>query len=112
MQVAITCRHGHLSQGAQDHIREKSEKLLTYFERVTAISVTTDIQHDKPFVEILVDAEHKHNFVASETADTVMAAFDVALHKMEQQIRKYKEKIQDHHRGQMPAVEPADQPEG
>lgn len=98
MQVAITSRHGHLSPGAQDHIRQKAEKLLTYFERVTAITVTTDIQHEHSIVEILVDAEHKHNFVATETAGNVMAAFDSALHKMEQQIRKYKEKIQDHRR--------------
>lgn len=98
MQVAITNRHGHLSPGAQDHIRQKAEKLLTYFERVTAITVTTDVQHDESVVEILVNAEHKHDFVASETASSVMAAFDLALHKMEQQIRKYKEKIQDHRR--------------
>ena len=98
VQVAITHRHGHLSPGAQDHIRQKAEKLLTYFERVTAITVTTDVQHDASVVEILVDAEHKHNFVATESAPNVMAAFDSALHKMEQQIKKYKEKIQDHRR--------------
>lgn len=98
MQVAITSRHGHLSSTAQDYIRQKAEKLLTYFERVTAITVTTDLQHADAVVEILVDAEHKHNFVAQESAPTVTAAFDMALHKMEQQIRKYKEKIQDHRR--------------
>lgn len=98
MQVAITCRHGHLSSGVQDHFREKAEKLLTYFERVTAISITADLQQADPLVEILVDAEHKHNFVARESAPSVTAAFDSALHKMEQQIRKYKEKIQDHHK--------------
>ncbi len=99
MQVAITCRHGHLSPGAQDHIRQKAEKLLTFFERVTAITVTTDVEHDQSVVEILVNAEHKHDFVARETDGTgVMAAFDQALHKMEQQLRKYKEKIQDHRR--------------
>lgn len=111
MQVAITCRHGHLSPGAQDHMREKAEKLLTFFERVTAITITTDVQHDESKVEILVDAEHKHNFVASESAPNVMAAFDSALHKMEQQIRKYKEKIQNHHRGTSPVVEPVDDDE-
>jgi len=96
--VAITSRHGHLSAGAQEHIRQKAEKLLTYFERVTAITVTTDTQHDDAVVEILVNAEHKHDFVARETANGVMAAFDAALHKMEHQIKKYKEKIQDHRR--------------
>jgi putative sigma-54 modulation protein len=49
-------------------------------------------------VEILVDAEHKHDFVAHDAADTVIPAFDLALHRIEHQITKYKEKIQDHRR--------------
>lgn len=98
VQVAITCKHGQLSGNQQDYIKRKSEKLLTYFERVTAINVTTTFENGGVRVEILVDAEHKHNFVANDSGDDVIPTFDVALHKMEQQIRKYKEKIQDHRR--------------
>jgi putative sigma-54 modulation protein len=76
----------------------KSEKLLTYFERVTAIYVTATFEKLRVRVEILVDAEHKHNFVANEAGDELIPTFDVTLHKMEQQIRKYKERIQDHRR--------------
>lgn len=98
MQVAITSRHGTLSPGAQEHIARKAEKLLTYFDRVTAINVTVDFSSDRTTVEILVDAEHRHDLVARETGDNAIGAFDAALHKMEQQVRKYKEKIQDHRR--------------
>ncbi|MFN0050835.1 MAG: ribosome hibernation-promoting factor, HPF/YfiA family [Planctomycetales bacterium] len=98
MQVAITCKHGHLTPQHQEHITRKSEKLLTYFERVTAIHVTVSFDNGHIKVEILVDAEHKHNFVANDQGDDVTATFDQALHKMEHQIRKYKEKIQDHRR--------------
>lgn len=97
MQVAITTRHGSLSPSAQAHMTEKAEKLLTIFSRITAIQVTVNFEHAESVVEILVDAEHKHNFVASESNSDATVAFDTALHKMEQQIRKYKEKIQDHH---------------
>ncbi len=99
MQVEITCRHGELRHDDQAYISEKSEKLLTYFERVTAIEVTVDFEgKDRVKVEILVDAEHKHNFVASDVGTSTRATFDVTLHKMEQQVRKYKEKLQDHRR--------------
>ena len=98
MQVAITCKHGSIDQGVQDHLARKSEKLLTYFERVTAIDVTVSFDKDRVKVEILVDAEHKHNFVATHEGDEVLPTFDQVLHKMETQIRKYKEKIQDHRR--------------
>lgn len=98
MQIEVTCRHGHINDYAHDHIVSKSEKLLTFFERVTAIQVTVDFENNRAKVEILVDAEHKHNFVSHDTADDVISAYDGAFHKMEQQIKKYKEKIQDHRR--------------
>jgi putative sigma-54 modulation protein len=95
------------SSGAetQAYVTEKAEKLLTYFDRVTAIQVTFDFSNNSTTAEILVDAEHKHNFVAVEVAPQAAAAFDLALHKMEEQIRRYKDRIQDHHR-RMPPVTP------
>jgi putative sigma-54 modulation protein len=99
VQVAITCRHGHIKPDLNEYITRKSEKLLTYFERVTQIQVTLDFLDNRVKAEILVDAEHKHNFVAHTEGDDAAATFDGALHKMEQQIRKYKEKVQDHRRG-------------
>lgn len=98
MQVAITCRHGNIKPELHDYITRKSEKLLTYFERVTQIQVTLDFIDDRVRTEILVDAEHKHNFVAHVEGDDAAATFDATLHKMEQQIRRYKEKVQDHRR--------------
>ncbi len=96
MQVAITCRHGSLHAETRDHVAQKAEKLLTYFDRITAIQVTFDFSNGAALAEILVDAEHKHNFVATETATEAGVAFDGALAKMEQQLRKYKERIQNH----------------
>ncbi|SFJ57748.1 ribosome hibernation-promoting factor, HPF/YfiA family [Planctomicrobium piriforme] len=100
MQVEITCRHGSIKPEFQEYITRKTQKLLTYFERVTAIRVTLDYEGDRVKVEILVDAEHKHDFVTSHVTDAVEVGpcFDQALFKMEQQIRKYKEKVQDHRR--------------
>lgn len=102
MQVNISCRHGSIKSDFQDHIKRKCEKLLTYFERVTAIGVTIDYERDRVRVEILVDAEHKHDFVsrAEASALEVGPCFEQALVKMEQQIHKYKEKVQDHRRDQ------------
>lgn len=100
MQVEITCRHGSISPDFHDYITRKAQKLLTYFERVTAIRITLDYEGDRVKAEILVDAEHKHDFVTSHVGDAADAGacFDQALAKMEQQIRKYKEKVQDHRR--------------
>ncbi|HEY1381103.1 MAG TPA: ribosome-associated translation inhibitor RaiA [Gemmataceae bacterium] len=98
MQVKISARHGHLSDSAQETIRDKAQKLLHYFERLTFIEVTVDLQEDAKTVEVLATAEHKHEFVARETNGEAQVALDMALDKVVHQLRRYKEKIQDHRR--------------
>ena len=98
MQIKISARHGHLSDAAQKVIREKADKLLHFFERLTMIEITVDVREDQKAVEILVSAEHKHDFVAREVNGELQVAVDLALHKLEAQLRRYKEKIQDHRR--------------
>lgn len=101
VQVKISVRHGHLSEANQAIIREKALKLLHVFERLTMIEVTVDVKKteaDKAQVEFVVQAEHKHDFVAHESHQDVLAAADGALHKLQGQLRRYKEKIQDHRR--------------
>jgi len=110
--ISISTRHGHLSDGSQDKIKAKAEKLSRLFERLTSIEVTVDLEREEnPLVEIRVSAEHKHDFIATDQTDGLMASLDGAIHKVEQQLRKYKEKIQDHHRAVNPrqataAIEP------
>ena len=43
-------------------------------------------------------SEHKHDFVAHESHPDLLAAVDLALGKLEMQVRRHKEKIQDHRR--------------
>ena len=98
MQIKISARHGHLSEATQEFIREKAQKLLHFFERIMSIEVTVDLKNDLKFVEFLVSAEHKHDFVAHESHADLMAAVDLTLDKLALQLRRYKEKIQDHRR--------------
>jgi putative sigma-54 modulation protein len=98
VQIKISSRHGHLSDSTQQFIREKAEKLLHIFQRLTMIEVLVDFKEEETQVEFLVSAEHKHDFVARESNKDVLTAVDLVMHKLEQQIRKYKEKIQDHRR--------------
>ncbi len=98
MQIKITTRHGHLAEETQQHIQQRAEKLLHYFQRVMMIEVLVDLKEDEKAVEFLLSAEHKHDFVASARHVDVLAAVDLVLEKLERQVRKYKEKIQDHRR--------------
>ena len=99
MQIRIAVRHGHLSDAAQQNIRDKAAKLLHYFDRLTMIDVTVDLQKSQAkVVELVVQAEHKHDLVGRGTHEDLQTAVDTALHKLEEQLRRYKERIQEHRR--------------
>jgi putative sigma-54 modulation protein len=98
VQIKISARHGHLSEATQEFIREKAQKLLRIFERLTQIDVTVDLKSELKVVEFLVSAEHKHDFVASERNNDILAAVDLVMAKLEGQLRRYKEKVQDRRR--------------
>ena len=99
MQISISARHGHLSTDTQDKIREKVEKLRKFYGRMTAIEVTVNLQHREALdVEVRISVEHAGEFIASDTAGELFVALDHVLHKLEQQLRKHKEKIQTGHR--------------
>ena len=113
MEIKISARHGHLSEATQAFIREKVEKLLHFFERLMQIEVTVDLKNENKIVEVLVSAEHKHDFVARERNKDVLAAVDLVMAKLEGQLRKYKEKIQDRRRtpstGEVPGTPQAEE---
>lgn len=99
MQIKISARHGHLQKEHHDFIQDKAEKLLHIFNRLTSIEVTVDLKDPTAIdVEFVVKAEHKSDFVARESHADIRAACDAVLHKVEGQLRRYKEKIQDHRR--------------
>jgi putative sigma-54 modulation protein len=98
VQIEISTRHGGLTPEQQKYLHDKAEKLRKYFARLMAIEVAVDHGKQAWDVEILVSAEHKHDFVARETGPTPESAMDQCVHKIENQLRKYKEKVQ-HHKG-------------
>ncbi len=102
MQINISARHGHLKSEDQQLITEKVEKIRRLFDRINAIEVTVDLEHrDKPTVEINVSAEGATDFVATCESNTVLSALDSSIHKVEQQVRKHKERLTDHKIGKV-----------
>lgn len=102
MQVKVSARHGHLNDEQATQIRDKAEKLLTFFDRLTFIEVTVDLHktrtEDAMKVEVIATAEHKHEFVGHGEAADPLAAYHQAADRVAQQIKHYKERVQDHRR--------------
>lgn len=99
MQVRVSARHGNLQPGDQRLIEEKVEKLRRLCDRATAIDVIVDLEHvEQPEVEVevKVSAEHSPDCVAKAKATTVIGSLDLVIPKVEQQLRRKKEKRTGH----------------
>ena len=97
MQIKVSTRHGHLSPASQSKVVAKVSRLKRYFDRLTALNVTVDLANQAlPAVEIVASAEHFHDMVSHELAPQLWRSVDGAVQKLEQQLRKHKEKVRDH----------------
>jgi putative sigma-54 modulation protein len=115
VQINITARHGSLSDINQQLITAKVEKLQRFLDRVTSIKVVVDLQEpERPRVDVDVTAEHANDFVAHDQSDNLLSSVEAVVQKLEQQLRKFKEKqLEKHrkgdpHRMEIAPVEPAE----
>ena len=97
MQINISTRHGQLAQETKDKINSKLQRLVRFHERMTAVDVTVDLEHeDEAHVEIRVSVERAKGFVARTKGPELMGALDGAIHKLEEQLRRHKDKLVEH----------------
>ncbi len=95
MSVEVTTRHMD-APGAKEHAQEKAESLMELFPRVEHVHVIHDKEKHRYEAEIVVQAKNHIRVEASESGDDMIAAIDVAADRAERQLRKLRDKVQDH----------------
>jgi ribosomal subunit interface protein len=89
----ITGKHVDLPVAVREHALKKTSKLDRYYSSVNKIEVIVDAgKAGGVIVEIIVRAEHSKVFVGSQSGEDVYQCIDLAVHKLEQQLRKRKGK--------------------
>ncbi len=97
MEISISTKHGSLQDDVQQSIRDKVARLPRFFDRMTGIDVIVDLEKpENPTVELRVSAVGANDFFAADQGSNVVAALDRVLQKLEQQLRKHKEKLTGH----------------
>jgi putative sigma-54 modulation protein len=100
MLVTITGKHVEVSEALRQRVREKVEKLPRYYDNISQVEVIIERKDGgKPSVEVLARGEGSDVFVAKETGDELNACVDVAVHKIERQLHRKKEKQRDNKTG-------------
>jgi len=95
MAIEVTIRHMNAS-GIQDYAREKAEQLAEKFPRIEHVHVILDVEKHRHEAEIFVQAKNHIRLEASDSADNMSSAVDTAFSRTEKQLRKLRDKVQDH----------------
>jgi putative sigma-54 modulation protein len=96
MLFTITGKHIEITEAIRTHAKEKADKLPRFFNQISHVEVIVDASQGKGTeVEVIVRAEHFPDVVASENGLDAYTCLDLAMHKMESQLKKIKEKQRD-----------------
>jgi putative sigma-54 modulation protein len=93
MLFTITGRRIEITEALRTHAQAKCEKLPRYYNSINHIEVIIEGNDGgKPSVEVIAHAEHCSDFVVKEAGEDAYACIDMAVHKLERQLQRKKEK--------------------
>ena len=96
MLFTITGKHVEITEAIRKHAEEKTSKLPRYYNSINQVEVIIDgSQGGHTSVEIIARGEHSKLFIVTETGDDAYKCIDLAVHKLERQIRRKKGKERD-----------------
>ena len=96
MLFTISGKHIEITQAIREHAEEKTSKLPKYYNSINQVEVIIDgNQGGSTSVEVIVRAEHSKVFVGTETGEDAYRCIDMAVHKIERQLRRVKGKERD-----------------
>jgi len=99
MNLQISGHHLEITPAIHDYVTSKLERVIRHFDNVIDVIVILSVDKLKQKAEVTVHLSGKDVYVEVIDED-LYAAVDGLVDKLDRQIQKHKQKIQDHHRGQ------------
>ena len=98
MQVSITGRHVNVTDNVKAHVSEKVERCLGLFPRIESIHVILDEEKLNKVAEVVIQGASHIRVSATEKSENLYDAIDRSIEHAERQMRKQRDKIQEHHK--------------
>ena len=95
MELNITARHLKLTPAIADYAQKKLEKAKRFFGQLIWAQVIVDVEKNRHMAEFVVHASG-HTFTAKEESTDLYAAIDLASDKIDEQLRRHKERRRPH----------------
>jgi putative sigma-54 modulation protein len=97
LRISILGRNVYVTDSMKDYAFEKISKIERFHNHIMDIHVTMDVQKMEQSVTIMLHLEHLRVKVSASSTD-MYASIDKAIEKLQEKIRRWKSRIQDHHR--------------
>lgn len=94
--ISVTGRNVIITDALREYALEKISKIERFSHRIIDVLVTMDVQKLEQRVDIVLKVDHI-KIKSHAVSDNMYASIDKAVHKLETQLLRYKDKIQDHH---------------
>jgi putative sigma-54 modulation protein len=96
MQLNITFRNLESSEALKEYAKEKVERVHKYLDRAGEAHVVLSLERHLQHADITVQSGI---FVlrGREKSEDMYASIDLAMDKIERQLRRYKDKLKNHH---------------
>lgn len=95
MQINITGHRLDVTPALRAFTEEKFDRLERHFDQITAINVVFDVEKLRQIAEATIIVAKAELHASSESED-MYAAIDMLVDKLNRQLIKHKEKLQDH----------------
>jgi len=105
MQINITGHHVEVTPALRAYVTEKMQRLSRHFDQVNSIHVILNVEKLQQQAEATVKAGGRTIF-ATQTAKDMYASIDGLIDKLDRQVRRYKDRITNHHHTKHEPVEP------
>ena len=97
MQISTTARHCELDPEIRAFAHQRIEKITRFASDIREVHLTVTAEKFRHVAEIILRIDHQE-LVAHEESAEMRAAIDRAVDRIEEQLRRYKDRRSDHQR--------------
>lgn len=106
MDVIISSRHFEIDEALRQYTEQKINKLAADYPKLTTARVVMSLERNWQIVEAHVNGKHL-TLNAKSQSNEMSVSVDTVFDKLEKQLRRYLEKVQEHRGGK--EIEPEEE---
>ena len=98
MQTIVSIPHNEYPAAVRNHVEEKLQHLLRYYERIVSLRAVLSRQGEKHCVELVATVGHGVTLVVESREASLETSLSDSIERMRRVLTRHKTKLADKHR--------------